>query len=66
MSKFKSNAIWPIDSDVLDEYGRPQSSDTHYHREQALAVCRGLESDGLGGLGEVFPIRTWVTTVEDD
>ncbi len=53
-TRFKSIAEWPSDSDV----GR--SEDEHDTRRQAEAVCERLERDGLGGMGQVFPLRTWV------
>lgn len=36
------------------------TTDIHDTKEQAEAVCRMLERDGLGGERIHFPIKTWV------
>lgn len=49
--RWKSKALWPDGETTEDE---------HDTEEQARAVCRLLKQDGMGGLQEVFPKRTWV------
>lgn len=64
MRKYQSNAKWPnhvsggITSDNV-------STDTHHTYKAANAVCKALEENGLGGDGEVFPIETWVSNVDE-
>jgi hypothetical protein len=55
--KWKSHAQWP-DGTISD--------DTHESEEYAQAVCRLLERNGFGGDGIDFPVRTWVTQVEQN
>lgn len=52
--RFVSNAEWPNGEVTTDRHGT---------REQAQAVCDGLERMGYGGDGLVFPVRTWVEEV---
>lgn len=59
--KYKSNAHWPkgcFDSQLN------YTSDIHDTKEQAAAVCRGLERNGAGGERQFFPTSTWVSEVE--
>ena len=58
--KYTSIAIWPENSGVSDMYGQPVSRDDHETHKMAQAVCRTLETEGLGGLRKVFPIYTFV------
>lgn len=58
-----SNAEWP---DCIRLGCIPNvSTDTHDSQDFAEAICRRLEQAGFGGMGEVFPIRTWVEEVPD-
>ena len=50
-ARWKSKATWP-DGET--------TSDDHDTEAQARAVCQMLKRDGMGGLQEVFPIKTWV------
>jgi len=63
MKRWTSNAQWPKGS-VIQSRANDKTTDFHSTESQAVAVCRMLERDGLGGNGKVFPIRTWVL-VED-
>lgn len=60
MKKYQSNAEWP------DETGIGITTDTHYSYEAASGVCDILEEEGLGGDGEVFPLRTWVSNITEN
>ena len=62
MSKetFISNAQWPLET-YRGFDGSGVSVDTHQTREQAEAVCRGLQRGGFGGMRKSFPLRTWVS-----
>ncbi len=59
-----SNAQWPIGS-ICQRRANDKTTDTHDTEAQARAVCRMLESDGLGGEGKVFPLRTWVENMSN-
>lgn len=62
---WSSNAQWPKGS-IRQSRANDITTDTHDTEAVATAVCRMLESDGLGGIGKVFPVRTWIeNTVED-
>jgi len=63
MTEYYSNAEWP-EGTYSNQYGKPISSDNHRSLNNAFAVCKGLERDGFGGDGEVFPVRTWVSEEE--
>lgn len=54
-TRWTSNAEWPCQSQP--------TTDEHDTREQALAVCAALERKGMGGDGEIFPLRTWIAPV---
>jgi len=64
MKRWRSNALCPpgpiINPYRLDDY---TTTDTHDTKEQAEAVCRRLESEGLGGERLHFPIKTWVEEI---
>lgn len=49
--RWKSKALWSDGETTEDE---------HDTEAQARAVCRMLKRDGMGGLREVFPTKTWV------
>jgi hypothetical protein len=57
---WQSHALWPGGT-VTDNFGKCESHDNHYSKKEAEIVCKMLERDGLGGEGNVFPIKTWVT-----
>jgi len=55
--KWKSCAKWPsLGCDDISE-------DFHETKEQAEAVCRMLERDGLGGEKCHFPLKTWTESI---
>jgi hypothetical protein len=54
-----SNAQWP-EGTICQRRAADKTTDFHLTEAAALAVCRMLERDGLGGEGKVFPLRTWV------
>ena len=62
MRKYKSNAQWPLDV-YTGKYGDGVSTDSHHSEEQARSICKALESQGFGGEGKHFPIKTWVSEV---
>lgn len=62
--QFQSNALWPAGV-CSSMYGDNISTDTHATREEAEGVCRGLRREGFAGEGRHFPIRTWVSGVQD-
>lgn len=55
--KWKSCAKWSPD---VYKYNDCVSTDIHYTKEQAEAICRMLEKMGFGGDGVYFPLKTWV------
>lgn len=60
-----SNAQWPEGS-ICQRRANDKTTDFHDTEAQARAVCRMLERDGLGGEGNVFPLRTWVEDTSND
>lgn len=63
--KYQSNALWAAaEALCVSPYGDNISTDTHDTFEQAIGVCKGLERHGFGGDGKVFPLRTWVSPVQ--
>jgi len=59
---FLSCAEWPPGHIYYSD--RPNTTtDRHDTREQAEAVCDGLQTHGLGGEKIHFPVRTWVEEV---
>ena len=56
---YKSIAEWP-EGTCKNSFGKSESSDTHQSKEAAEAVCKMLERDGYGGMGEIFPLKTKV------
>jgi hypothetical protein len=56
----KSHALW-ADDVYSDCYGEHVSTDNHHSESEAVAVCKRLESEGFGGDGQYFPIKTWMT-----
>jgi hypothetical protein len=62
MKKWKSIAEW----DPCHGFYNNQTWDEHETKEQAEAVCRMLEKDGLGGERCHFPIRTWVEEIKEE
>ena len=59
---YTSNAEWPAGT----VSGTITTKDEHDTLERAKAVCDRLESEGLGGEGSVFPIRTWVVDTGEE
>jgi hypothetical protein len=59
MKEWKSCAEWSAGALHLASDDNT-TRDGHDTESQAAAVCRALESDGLGGDGRIFPLRTWV------
>lgn len=59
--KFRSVARWP--EGVLG-FSDNISTDKHYTREQAIAVCKLLEVEGFGGEGKIFPVKVWVESLK--
>jgi len=64
MTEHYSNAEWP-DGTVSNMYGTQITSDEHRSFDAAFHACKGLEKEGFGGGGEVFPVRTWVSEEEN-
>lgn len=62
--RFQSNALWPDTLRGVSAYGDCISTDTHDNPKAAYWACRGLEIHGFGGDGKVFPLRTWVSDVQ--
>lgn len=60
----QSNALWPAGV-CHTKRGNNISTDTHETESQAQAVCNALYRDGFGGEGERYPIKTWVSDVQD-
>jgi hypothetical protein len=64
--RWKSIALWPDGVNVGCKYsGKNESHDFHDSREQALAVCRMIRREGLGGDPSIKPISTRVEEVKD-
>lgn len=62
--QYQSNAQWPLDV-YNGMYGDGISTDKHDNRKMASIVCDLLDQNGFGGEGKHFPIRTWVSEVND-
>ncbi len=60
--EWQSNVQWAIKC-YLGRYGDGVSTDKHRTEEGAANVCRALQEEGFGCMGESFPIQTWVTKV---
>ena len=58
---FQSNIQWPEGTTP-----NPITTDLHYTRGEASMVCQCLLANGLGEMGKIFPVKTWVSEVEDD
>lgn len=63
-AQYQSNALWP-QGVCSSMYGDNISSDKHNTREEAEGVCRALKREGFGGGCKHFPIRTWVSGIQD-
>ncbi len=59
---YKSCAEWPKET-YTNKYGNSISTDKHGSEEEAQSICRGLEREGFGGQGKVFPLKTWVEKI---
>jgi len=60
--RYFSIAVWP-EGTFKNEYGDPVSHDSHFNSYEARAVCRGLEKQGFGGEGKIFPIETRIEEI---
>ncbi len=58
MKKFRSYVQWGEDNLCN------MTQDDHETEEQAIAVCRMLEKEGLGGEGRIYPFETWVKPIK--
>lgn len=58
---WKSIILWP--DEVCLGRTPNESEDTHWSKEAAVAVCRGVAAKGLGGEGKIFPISWRVQRV---
>jgi len=58
--EWASHAKWPLEV-YKGADGKGISTDTHRTKEAAQIVCGALKAKGFGGMGELFPISTWVT-----
>jgi len=63
MKKWQSCAEWPP-GHIIGADPENVTTDKHWTREEAEAVCRLLEEEGLGGERIHFPVRTWVDEIE--
>lgn len=61
---WQSVILWPdsVSTGVVPN----ESTDLHRDQASAKAVCRGVEREGLGGEGKVFPLSTRVEWVAKD
>jgi hypothetical protein len=59
MKKWKSIAIW----DKCHGFQDNTTMDEHETKEEAEAVCKLLERDGLGGERIHFPLKTTVEEI---
>lgn len=59
----QSNALWPDDV-YSGMYGDHISTDTHIDFESAHAVCIMLQREGFGGMRKQFPLKTWVSDIQ--
>jgi beta-glucosidase-like glycosyl hydrolase len=50
-----SKIYWPPEVRIGNEGNF--SEDTHQTEGQAKAVCRGVQREGLGGEGKIFPVK---------
>lgn len=55
---WESVAVWPP---AVSTGNDPNiSTDKHAKEDSALAVCKALREEGLGGEGKIFPLETYV------
>jgi len=62
MKIYRSKAQWP-DGSIKQPRANDITTDFHSSLSFAKAVCKMLETDGLGGDGKIFPIITWVDEI---
>lgn len=62
MKKWRSCAKW---EEGHFYYCDDTTTDEHETKEQAEAVCKRLEKEGLGGERCHFPIKTWVERINE-
>ena len=60
---FQSNALWP-EGVCYSKYGDNITTDEHDNEQQAKAVCELLCIGGYGGELKHFPLKTWVSPVQ--
>ncbi len=58
--KYRSNAQWPAGT-FPAEITPDVTTDGHDTAKQARGVLDNLNREGVGGHGEVLPVRTWVS-----
>ena len=61
---WQSNVQWPLECYSGPE-GKGITTDKHRSPESAQAVCDTLMREGFGCQGEWFPIKAWVSEVEE-
>ncbi len=61
--KLQSNALWPPGV-CASQWGDGISTDKHRTEEEAESCCRWLLRVGFGGEGKVFPLRVWVSEIQ--
>jgi hypothetical protein len=62
--RFQSNAQWPLNG-YRGMYGDGISTDTHATKEQAGAVCAALLERGFSGEEKHFPLKVWISEVDE-
>ncbi len=61
--KLQSNALWPPGV-CASRWNDNISTDKHRTQEEAEGVCRMLQREGFGGNGKAFPLRVWVSEIQ--
>ena len=62
MYKYQSNCEWP----AFTLPGQDDTSTDNHHTDvEAQEVCDLLEIEGFRGEGQIFPVRTWISEIED-
>lgn len=61
---WESVAIWP--PEIIAGNTDNSSTDNHDTKKAASLVCEALEREGLGGVGNVFPLETYVRYVRNN
>lgn len=63
-NQFQSNAQWDLEV-YRGSDGKGISTDNHSTRKMANIVCDLLEENGFGGERKHFPIKTWVSEINN-